>query len=174
MKEYKSFETERLILRPTSEEDSEFLVALLNTPKWLKYIGDRNVRSVEDAKAYVTNRIKPQLERLGYGNYTVIRKTDYAKIGACGLYDRDGIEGIDLGFAFLPKYEQQGYAFEAANRMLQAGLEEFGLSEIKAIATKDNHASHKLLTRLGFEFEKTVQLPTDFKELLQFKLILSV
>jgi RimJ/RimL family protein N-acetyltransferase len=173
MKEYKSFETERLILRPTSAEDSEFLIELLNTPKWLKYIGDRNVRSVEDAQAYIKNRIQSQFERLGYGSYTVIRKADNVKIGACGLYDRDGLEGVDLGFAFLPKHERQGYAFEAANRIKQAGLEEFGLSELKAITTKDNTASHQLLVKLGFEFEKTVQLPSEFRELLLYKLIVS-
>lgn len=173
MEKYKSFETERLILRPTSAEDSEFLVELLNTPKWLKYIGDRNVRSVEDAQAYIKNRIQSQFERLGYGSYTVIRKEDNLKLGACGLYDRDGLEGVDLGFAFLPHHERQGYAFEAANRIKQASLEEFGLSELKAITTKDNTASHQLLEKLGFEFEKAVQLPSDFKELLLYKLIVS-
>jgi chorismate mutase len=145
---YKSFETERLVLIPTTEEDAEFVLRLLNSPKWIKYIGDRNVKSVEDAKAYIRNKIQPQFERLGYGNYTVIRKSDNVKIGTCGLYDREGIEGIDIGFALLSEYENMGYAFESSNKIKQVGIEDFGLTQIKAITTTDNIASQKLLKRL--------------------------
>ncbi|MDZ7612933.1 MAG: GNAT family N-acetyltransferase [Flavobacteriaceae bacterium] len=90
MAKFKHFETSRLILRPTTEEDAEFVNELLNTPKWLEHIGDRNVHSVEDAIQYIKSRISPQLERLGFSNYTLIRKSDGVKIGSCGLYDRRG------------------------------------------------------------------------------------
>jgi len=108
---YKEFETERLIIKPTSEKDGEFIFELLNTPKWIEFIGDRNVKSVEDAKEYIQNKMTSQLERLGYSNYTLIKKPDGVKIGTCGLYDREGLEGIDIGFAFLPEYEKKGYAY---------------------------------------------------------------
>ena len=83
MSAYKTFETERLILKPTSEDDADFILELFNTPKWLKYIGDRNVKSVEQAKEYINAKMVIQLERLGFGNYTVIRKSDHAKLGMC-------------------------------------------------------------------------------------------
>src|SRR5690606_16395207 len=105
MKKYKHYETERLILQPTSEDDAAFIYKLVNSPKWLANIGDRNVKSVAEAKTYIKDRITPQLEKLGYGNYTLIRKVDNIKIGSCGLYDREGLEGIDIGFALLPDYE---------------------------------------------------------------------
>lgn len=169
MTDYKSFETERLILRPTSEVDAPFMLELLNSPSWIRYIGDRNVRSVEDAKTYIRNKIRPQLERLGYANYTVIRKSDEVKLGVCGLYDREGLEGIDIGFAFMPEHEKQGYAHEAAREIKRAGVEEFGITYIQAITVKDNVASQKLLEKLGLKFSRMVQLPGDKEELMLYE-----
>ena len=169
MRQYKSFETERLILKPTSEEDALFMLALLNTPKWIKNIGDRQVKSVEDAKEYIKTRIKPQLEKLGFSNYTIIRKSDKVKVGICGLYDRDGLEGLDLGYALLPEHEGNGYAFEAAKEIKRVGVEVFGISRIKAITTKDNIASQKLLEKLDFKFKRIVQLSAGEEELLLYE-----
>ena len=166
----KIFKTDRLILRPTSEEDAAFILELLNTPKWLKYIGDRNVNTVKSAKEYIKNKILPQLIKLGYSNYTIIRKSDNIKIGSCGLYDREGLEGIDLGFAFLPEYEKKGYAFESANKLKNVAFNEFEINEISAITTKDNIASQKLLEKLGMIFIKTTNIPNDEEELLLYKL----
>lgn len=164
----KSFETERLQLAPTVLEDAPFIFELMNSPKWLQFIGDRNINSVEDARTYITTRITPQLQRLGYSNYTVCRKMDMKRIGSCGLYDREGLDGIDLGFAFLPEYEGQGYAFEASERLLQAAFQEFGLNQLSAITAKDNYASQRLLTKLKFEVVKTISLPKDTQELLLY------
>lgn len=169
MSPYKSFETGRLILRPTSEEDAPFMLELLNTPKWIRYIGDRNVHSVEEAKEYIRKRVISQLERLGYSSFTIIRKSDNVKLGVCGLYDRDGLEGIDIGFAFLPEYENQGFAFESACEVKRAGVEEFGITQLRAITTKENVGSQKLLEKLGLKFTGTVQLPNDDEELLLYE-----
>ncbi len=79
-KKYKSFETERLIIKPTTEADSSFIYELVNTPKWIKNIGDRNVNSTKDAANYIKNKITPQLEKLGFSNYTVIIKSDGIKL----------------------------------------------------------------------------------------------
>ena len=110
MGKYKDFETEILLIKPTTEKDARLIFELFNTRKWIENIGDRNIKTVESAKAYILEKMKPQLERLGYSNYTIIRKIDNVKIGTCGLYDREGLEGIDIGFAFLPEYEKKGYA----------------------------------------------------------------
>jgi RimJ/RimL family protein N-acetyltransferase len=170
MKTYKHFETERLILQPTSEDDAEFIFELVNTPKWLANIGDRNVKSVADAKAYIKDRMTPQLEKLGFGNYTLIRKLDNIKIGTCGLYDREGMEGIDLGFALLPDYENMGFGFESASKLKNIGIKEFNIKRISAITTKENRASQKLIEKIGLKFFKTVRIPNDKKELLLYRL----
>lgn len=170
MTKYQCFETKRLRLQPTSEADASFLLKLLNTPKWIKYIGDRKVHSIEAAQNYIKTKMLPQLERLGYSNYTVIRKSDGAKIGSCGLYDREGLDGLDIGFAFLPQYEKQGYAFESANKIKSVALYEFNITQISGITVKENIASQKLLEKLGLIFIKTIRLPNDPEELLLYQL----
>ena len=171
MKGFKAFETERLILKPTSEEDAEFILALFNTPKWLKFIGDRNVKSIVEAREYINNKMLPQFERLGFANYTVVRKIDGAKIGICGLYDRDGLDGLDLGFAFLPEYEGQGFAFEAANYLKQLAFAELGINELIAITSQDNRLSQKLLEKLDFTYVGIIQLPNDNEDLCLYRIL---
>lgn len=170
MSQYKIFETERLILKPTSEEDAEFIFELFNTPKWIKYIGDRDIRTVENAKDHIKAKMLPQRERLGYSNYTIIRKVDNCKIGTCGLFDREGVEGIDIGFAFLPEYEKKGYGFESANKLKNVAFNEFGLTEINAITVKDNISSQKLLEKLGLKLNSKTKLPDDDEELLLYNI----
>jgi len=166
----KTILTERLILNPTIEEDAEFIFELLNTPKWLKFIGDRNVNSTIDAAEYIKTRMLPQLERLGYGNYTVTRTSDNIKIGTCGLFDREGLEGIDIGFAFLPEYEGKGYGFESANKLKEVAFEEFGIKEINAITSKENINCQKLLEKLGLKLKGTTILPNEKEELLLYSI----
>ncbi|MGB5238648.1 MAG: GNAT family N-acetyltransferase [Flavobacteriaceae bacterium] len=164
-----SWFTSRLVLRPTGEEDAEFILELLNTPKWLKFVGDRQVHSKNEAKAYIKKRMLPQLERLGYSNYTIIRKSDGNKLGCCGIYDREGLEGVDIGFALLPEYERCGYAFEASREIMRAAKEEFGISKISGITAKDHLASQKLLLKLGLNLSGTVVLPDEEEELLVYQ-----
>lgn len=113
----------------------------------------------------------PQLHRLGFSNYTIIRKKDHIKIGSCGLYKREWLEGIDIGFALLPQYEKKGYAFEAANKLKKEALDSFGIKEISGITVKNNVASQNLLLRLGLSLIGTTTLPNDDEELLLYKLI---
>ena len=170
MKIYTHFETDRLHLKATSEEDAPFILALLNMPKWKQFIGDRNVHTVAEAKAYIAERMRPQLERLGFSNYTVIRKSDRVKMGTCGLYDREGLTGLDIGFAFLPEFEGQGYAYESANKMKEVAKDLFGVKELKAITGQENLPSQKLLKKLGFNLDGKTILKGEEEELLLYRL----
>ncbi len=169
MQLYKTFQTERLLLRPTSIVDALFICELFNTPKWLQFIGDRDVKTEEAALAYIRAKMLPQLGILGFGNYTVIRKADSVKVGTCGLFDRPGLEGIDIGFAFLAQHEKKGYAFEASRELLRAAGEDFGLLKINAITARKNLGSQKLLERLGLVFTKTIGLPGEEEDLLFYE-----
>lgn len=160
------FETERLLLAPTSIDDAPLFLALLNTPKWIEFIGDRNVKTIEDAQKYISDRILPQYERLGFGNYTVSLRSDGTKIGCCGLYDREGLSGVDIGFSYLPKYERQGYGYEAACCIRDAAFNDFDLQTIGAITIEKNVASRSLLEKLGLNFIKKITLENDSDELL--------
>ena len=140
-----NLETERLYLKPTDKKDAAFILNLVNTPTWIKYIGDKNVNSKKDAEDYIEEKYLKQQERIGFSNFTVILKSNCKKIGVCGLYDRKGIEGLDVGFALLPKYEGQGFAFESATKIIEMGRAHLGIQKIKAITTKDNISSQRLL-----------------------------
>ncbi|NND76618.1 MAG: GNAT family N-acetyltransferase [Flavobacteriales bacterium] len=167
---HRTFETTRTQIRPTNEDDAEFVVELFNSPKWLKFIGDRKVRTAEDAKEYISKKMTPQLDRLGFSNYTVIRKRDQAKIGTCGLYDRDGLDGVDMGFAFLSQFEKQGYAFEASKKILEAAFTEFKLESVSAITIRENIDSQRLLEKLGFHFHDMTNLPDDPEDLMLYRI----
>lgn len=142
-------------------QDAPFIFQLMNTPKWLEFIGDRQIVSVDAARSYIRTKMLPQLERLGFSNYTVIRKSDNVKLGSCGLYDREGLNGIDIGFAFLPEFGRQGYAFEAAARLMQAAKEDFGLPRICGITDENNIASQRLLEKLCLKRNGSIQLTNE-------------
>lgn len=160
-----TYETERLILRPMSAEDREFLFDLYNRPKFIQHIGNRNVNSIEDAEKYILNRFAPQIERIGYGNYLLITKEGNEKIGAVGIFEREGLDIVDIGYSLLEEFEGKGYAFEAAQKVKSIGMDEFGLSKISAIISKDNIGSQKLIEKLGLKFKKHVTLPGEDEEL---------
>lgn len=167
----KTFETDRLILKPTTLADAEFIRSLYNSPKWIKFIGDRQLNTVKDAENYIQTKLMPQMKRLGYGTYTIIRKSDGEKVGSCGLYDREGVNGIDIGFALLPDFEKKGYAFESVNYLKEIGFSNLKLKQISGITSKKNKASQDLLIKIGLKFEKTIILPNETEEILLFTLI---
>ncbi len=162
------YETERLLVRPTSFDDASFILQLMNTPKWLANIGDRKVRTEADAKQYITEKMLPQLNSHGYSNCTIIIKTSQQKIGTCGLYHRDGLDHADIGFALLPEFEGKGFAFEAASQMIKLGFDKYRLPQISAITTKENLASQKLILALGLHFDKIINIPNDPEDLLLY------
>jgi ribosomal-protein-alanine N-acetyltransferase len=113
----------------------------------------------------------PQIKKLGYGNYTIVRKSDGEKIGSCGLYDRDGVDGIDIGFAFLPEYEKMGYAYESTSKLAETAFNDFKLNQISGITSKRNTGSQNLLLKLGLKLEGNIKLPNNNEEILLYKLV---
>lgn len=143
-------ETERLVLREFVPEDAPFVLALLNSDGWLRHIGDRNVRTEAQAVKYLQDRLMPSYAQHGFGLYAVARKDTRELLGMCGLIRRDTLPAPDLGFAFLPEHEGQGYAHEAAAAALRHGFEALGMARILAITLPGNERSLRLLRKLGF------------------------
>jgi RimJ/RimL family protein N-acetyltransferase len=161
----KTFGTERLILRPMTEEDAGFILELLNEPSFIRNIGDRNVRSLEGAKAYITNGPVASYARNGFGLYLVELRETGESMGMCGLIRRTTLKDVDIGYAFLPRYWSKGYAFEAAQAMKQYAQETLGLKRLVAIVDPENLGSIHLLEKLGMRFEKMVRLSPEDIEL---------
>jgi RimJ/RimL family protein N-acetyltransferase len=161
-------ETERLILRGLSTDDAEFVLRLLNEPSFLRYIGDRGVRNLEDAAQYILNRLVASYERNGFGLYLVELKESRIPIGISGLVKRDALPDADIGFAFLPAYWSKGYAVESAAAVMSYAKEELGLNRILAITSPDNEASAKLLGKIGLRFKRLIKLSEDGDEVMLF------
>ncbi|MDC0711198.1 GNAT family N-acetyltransferase [Stigmatella sp. ncwal1] len=154
----KVLETDRLILRRLSLEDAGFILKLVNEPSWLRFIGDKGVRTLDDARGYLLKGPLEMYARLGFGLYRVGLKEDGQSIGLCGLIKRDALPDVDIGFAFLPGFWGKGYAYEAASAVVAYGHESLGLKRLVAIASPDNDRSIQLLEKLGLRFERLMTL----------------
>ena len=161
-------ETERLLLRRFSEDDAPFILTLLNEPSFLRYIGDKKVRTLADARQYIVNGPVASYERNGFGLLLVELKESHTPIGMCGLLKREELPDPDIGFAFVPAFWNKGLAFEAATAVLKDARERLGLERILAITSLDNEASIKLLQRLGFNFDKVLRLSPDAEQVKLF------
>ncbi|MDB5229917.1 MAG: hypothetical protein JWN76_722 [Chitinophagaceae bacterium] len=150
----KIFETDRLILREFNLDDTAFIIELLNSEGWIKYIGDRNVKKEEQAKNYLINGPLKSYQANGFGLWLVALKENLSPIGMCGLVKRENLENIDIGFAFLSSYSGQGYALESAKATLHFALEILKQDRIVAITLPGNLSSIRLLEKCGLKFEE--------------------
>lgn len=161
-------ETERLIMRELVEADAEFILDLLNQPSFIKNIGDRNVRTVEQSAEFIASRFRESYKQFGYGLWAVDLKETGETVGICGFVKRDFLPEADIGFAVLPRFERRGYAFESASASMKYGREQWSLSRVLAITSKDNEPSGRLLEKLGFRFERFVKMPDTEEEIKLF------
>ena len=160
--------TDRLLINRITIDDAGFILELMNDKDWIKNIGDKGVRTIEDAQAYIQNRFLKTYIESNYGFYTMNLKNTLQIIGIVGLVDRKGIDHIDIGYGILPEFRGKGYAFEAAKAIYDYGYQELNLEKIVAIVNPDNLPSIKLLSKLGLEFEKMVCLPDEEIEILLY------
>lgn len=158
--------TEHLRLREFQLTDADFILKLVNTPTWLKYIGDKKVRNIEDAQKYVQEKLIASYQTNGFGLWAVELKTAKTLIGMCGLVNRDGLDNVDIGFAMLPEYAGKGYGFESASATMAFAKNTLGLSKIVAITNPENAASIGLLEKLGLRLEKKLSLSSTDTVLL--------
>ncbi len=156
----------RLILREMIATDAPFILELLNDDDFYRYIGDRGIRTLEQAQEYIQQGPAVSYARHGHGLYLVERKEDGASLGICGLIKRDTLEQVDIGYAFLPQYRGHGYAIEAAQAALADGKSRLGIGQVVAIVTPGNERSIGLLAKLGLERSRLVKLSEDADECL--------
>jgi len=158
-------ETDRLIIREFNFEDSDFVIRLVNSPGWLAFIGDRNIKNTEQANQYMISGPMASYKKQGYGFYVVVLKNTQKPIGICGLIKRNTLPETDLGFAFLPEFNGQGYAYESASSIVDYAKNQLKLKNLLAIVMPENASSIKLLEKLGMQFDKMIEFG-DKKELL--------
>lgn len=162
-------ETERLQLCQLSLDDAKFILSLVNDPGWIRFIGDRGIRTVAQAEAYLQDGPMVSYATNGFGLYLVRRKSDKLRLGMCGLVKRPSLPHVDIGFAFLSLYTGRGYALEAATAVLNYAHFDLKLHPIVAITAPDNQRSIKLLQKLGLRFQKRMVIAENQPEVLLFQ-----
>jgi len=161
-------ETERLLLRKLATDDAEFIFELLNDPSFIQNIGDRHIRTLDDACAYILNGPVKSYEKNGFGLYLIVLKETNESIGMCGLIRRENLEDVDIGYALLPKFWSKGFAVEAARATKAFAKDVIGLKRIVAIVDPANAGSIHVLEKIGLRYEKMVRLSEDDIELKLF------
>jgi len=163
-------ESERLIVRHFTLDDSAFIIELLNQESFIRYIADKNVRTVADAENYLLAGPMASYKQFGFGLSMVVLKATNIPIGMCGLLKRDELQYPDLGYAFLPNFCGQGYALEAANSVLDTGMSAYSLDLVLAVTLPDNHNSNRLLQNAGFRQNGTIDLYDSENNLYEYRL----
>lgn len=161
-------ETERLLLREFGISDTSFIIELVNSPGWLAYIGDRNIKTAEQAQTYLLNGPIKSYAQNGFGLWLVALKTELVPIGMCGILKRETLDNPDIGFAFLPEYTGKGYAFESAAATMAFAKDVLQLSTISAITVPENKASINLLEKVGLKLIKPFQFEGKDEKLLLY------
>ena len=152
-------ETERLTLRQMRVEDAEFIFELVNEAAFIRNIGDKGVRTLDDARNYILNGPVASYAKFGFGLYLVTLRATGEAIGICGLLKRDSLEDVDVGFALLEKFRRKGFAYESVAAVMEYGRNALGLKRIVAITSPDNEDSMRVLEKIGLRFEKTIRMP---------------
>jgi RimJ/RimL family protein N-acetyltransferase len=169
----KVLKTDRLVLRRLTVDDAPFILELLNDAAFIRFIGDKGVRSLDDARRYILTGPMASYEQFGFGLYATELKDVQAPIGICGILKRETLPHPDIGFAFLPAYWKKGYAFEAAAAVMNYAHQVLGLEQILAITSPENVASERLLEKIGLTFERMTKLADDAPEVKLFATHLS-
>lgn len=160
--------TSRLYLSKINKKDAPFLYQLMNDPDWILNIGDRQINNLEDAEKFIANRFIKSYKENEFGFYILRLIEDDNPIGICGLIKRDGLDNVDIGYALIPEFRGNGYAFEAAKVVYAYGVNHFKLDKIVAIVNPGNKKSAQILEKLGLQFEKMITLPNETKEIQLF------
>jgi len=160
--------TDRLTISEFSLADADFILELVNTPSWIKFIGDRNIHTKNDAVDYLTKGPLSSYKQHGLGLFKVQLSIGSLPIGMCGLLKRDELDNPDIGFAFLPGFEGQGYGFESSKAVLDDARDRLGIKQVLAITVKSNKRSIHLSEKLGLQFTKMINMHGDPEPLMLF------
>ncbi|MGR5236024.1 GNAT family N-acetyltransferase [Vibrio alfacsensis] len=153
----KTLTTERLTLRLVSVDDAPFILMLYNHPDFYRFVGDKQIRTIEEAQRYIEENMQRMQKRKGVSLLVVETKTDNQQIGICGLVKRDTLTAFDIGYGYLPSAYGKGYAIEAAQAVVEFARDGMNIEDLVAITNNDNVRSIRLLEKLGFQFERVEQ-----------------
>lgn len=139
----------------------ELIFKLMTSKKWLRFVGDRGIRTMEDARRYFEEKMGKKEGELDLPKHVIIDAISGAKVGTSSLHDRDGVDGLDIGCAILEEFERMGYATAGTETMIQRAFDEFDVEKVSAITLEENKGSCRVLEKLGFKSDEYIQLPNE-------------
>ena len=166
-------ETQRLLLRRVTLDDADLMLAIWNDPAFVEHVGDRGIRTIEQARQAIDDNVLTLYETYGHGPYCMVRKDDAQRIGICGLFRRETLPHPDIGFAVLPLYRGAGFVLEAARAVVLHAREDLGIKTLTAIVSPLNKASVSLLEKLGLNFQRGITMPGETEEISLYSINLS-
>ena len=169
---HRILETERLYLRRITLDDADLMLAVWNDPAFVRNVGDRGIRTLEEARDAVISGPLQLFSSYGYGPFVMVQKSDGARAGVCGLFRRDFLEHPDIGFALLPDYRGGGLVGEASIAVVKHARDDLGLEKITAIVSPDNAPSIGVIEKLGLSFSRMITMPDDEKEICLYGMVL--
>ena len=165
--------TQRLRLERLEERDAGLMLTIWNDPDFIRFVGDRGIRTEQEALKAMQDGALKQWSELGYGAYRIEKQDGSEALGICGLFKRENLDDPDIGYGFLPDHCGNGYAFEAACAVRDHARDVMGLRRICAIVSADNARSINLLEKLGMNQSGTVRMPGEDEDLLLFDIKLA-
>jgi len=160
--------TPRLRLRWMSEEDAGLALAVWNDPDFMHHVGDRGIRTLEEARNAMRGGMLKHYAQFGYGPYLLELREGGPPMGLCGLFKRENLQDPDIGYALLPGFRGQGYMFEAAQGVLVHARDDMGLPRLKAIVSLANTASVRLLEKLGMRAQGELRMPGEDEDVMLY------
>jgi RimJ/RimL family protein N-acetyltransferase len=161
-------ETERLQLRWLTEDDADLMLAIWNDPAFIHFVGDRGVRTLDEARDAMQGGVLKLYRDFGYGPYRVAQKGTDVAMGICGLFKRDILEYPDIGYGLLPAFCGSGFAFEAAQAVVRHARDHMKLAELCAIVTAEHSRSIHLLEKLGMVAGESIRMPDDDEDVVLY------
>ena len=165
--------TERLRLFELGLDDAPLMLAVWNDPAFIRNVADRGIRTESAARDALAAGALRMYAEFGYGPYGMALRSNNESIGICGLFRREGLEDTDIGYAVLPDWCGQGYAYEAATAVVAHARHALGLTRLTAIVSPNNVPSIKLTEKLGLRYEKTILMPGDGDEVNIYAMLLT-
>lgn len=161
--------TDRLQLRRLTLDDVDLMLNVWNDPAFVRYVGDRGIRTIDDARQAMQEGPLKLYSDYGYGPYRLALREDDTPVGICGLFRRDGFDEPDIGFSTLPGHTAMGYGYEAACTVVEYAQEELEIPCLTAIVSPENAASIGLIRKLGFSFERMYSWPDDARDVAIYR-----
>ncbi|MEO7454765.1 MAG: GNAT family N-acetyltransferase [Gemmatimonadaceae bacterium] len=165
-------ETDRLTLRRMTEADAVHMLAILTDTDFVRFVGDRGVRTLEAAESYLRAGPMASYEQHGFGLYLVIRRDDESAVGVCGLLKRDYLEDVDVGYALLPHARGHGFALESVRAVSEHAARDVGVTRLLAIISPENAASRVVAERAGMR-EHRALTDTNGHEVIVYEKLLA-